>query len=323
LSWLRNKHLWIAVSLVSLAVALELIRRLLLQIQYLVIGYGLSDVSMPTLYFLDPMYDPMFYIKNLLWLENNVILTMLALGTLPLLWRQSGFAYYCTLLFSVIFLMTNTLSNAAIRYAYYLQPFLILSASSVAFGIVDHLVSMIPRGLFHHSRLLKHMVTVGLFVLVTVSSSMFMKFYRISGFAYPSGVHTRTDVHYIDYRGTAQYEKSHYQDGDLIIALVSDALTYYAGIESHYFVQAYTMRQVFYDPSENSPRYLERIVGNPLVRDFDELKEILSNYRRIWVIAVPESIFIRMAGPEIRKFLQPESKVVYEGYNARVYLLQM
>ena len=94
-------------------------------------------------------------------------------------------------------------------------------------------------------------------------------------------------------------------------------------LKASIFVQAYTMRQVFYDPSESSPRYLERIVGNPLVRDFDELKEILSNYRRIWVIAVPESIFIRMAGPEIRKFLQPESKVVYEGYNARVYLLQM
>ena len=173
LSWLRNKHLWIAVSLVSLAVALELIRRLLLQIQYLVIGSGLSDVSMPTLYFLDPMYDPMFYIKNLFWLENNVILTLLALGMLPLLWRQSGFAYYCTLLFSVILLMTTTLSNAAIRYAYYLQPFLILSASSVAFGIMDYLASMTPRGLFYASRVLKYMVTASLFVVVSASSSMF------------------------------------------------------------------------------------------------------------------------------------------------------
>jgi hypothetical protein len=278
---------------------------------------------MPTLYFLDPMYDPMFYIKNLLWLENNVTLTLLALGMLPFLWRQSGFAYYCTLLFSIIFLMTNTLSNAAIRYAYYLQPFLILAASNAAFGIVDHTVSMISRDLFHASRLLKGMVTVSLFVVVALSSSMFMKFYRLSGFAFPSGVHTRTGVYYIDYRSSAQYVKSHYQDGDLVIALVADALAYYTGIESQYFVQTYTMRQVFYDPSESSPRYLERIVGNPVLRDLEDLKGVLSNYRRIWLIAVPESIFTRMAGPEIRKFLQPEGKVVYEGYNARVYLLQM
>ena len=96
-------------------------------------------------------------------------------------------------------------------------------------------MSMTPRGLFYASRVLKYMVTASLFVVVSASSSMFMKFYRVSNFAYPSGVHTRTDVHYIDYRGFAQYVKSHYQDGDLIVALVSDALNYYAGIESQYF----------------------------------------------------------------------------------------
>ncbi len=136
-SWLRDKHLWIAVGLVSLAVGLQLIRRLLLQIPYLVIGQGLSDVSMPSLYFLDPMYDPTFYLKNFLWLENNALLTLLVITMLPLLFKHIGSAYYCTLLFTVIFLMTNTLSNAAIRYVYYLQPFLILSSSAMVFIVLN------------------------------------------------------------------------------------------------------------------------------------------------------------------------------------------
>jgi hypothetical protein len=39
--------------------------------------------------------------------------------------------------------------------------------------------------------------------------------------------------------------------------------------------------------------------------------------------AVPESIFIRMAGSEIGEYLQRNGSVVYETYNAKVYLLQM
>jgi hypothetical protein len=38
---------------------------------------------------------------------------------------------------------------------------------------------------------------------------------------------------------------------------------------------------VFYDPSEASARYLERIVGNPVIRDINDLQEVLSRYRRV------------------------------------------
>jgi hypothetical protein len=81
------------------------------------------------------------------------------------------------------------------------------------------------------------------------------------------------------------------------------------------------MRQVFYDPSEASPRYLERIVGNPVIRDFDDLKDALSRYQRAWVIATPESIFMRMAGLDIRQYFSKMGGVVYESYNSKVYLL--
>ena len=149
-----------------------------------------------------------------------------------------------------------------------------------------------------------------------------MKLYRLSDFSYPSGVHTRTNVYYIDYRSSAKYIKSHYQEGDLVIALVGDALTYYVDIDSSFFVQTLTMRQVFYDPSEASARYLERIVGNPVIRDFSDLIEVTSNYRNIWLISVPDSIFVRMSGPDIRKYLNSQGEVVYESYNAKVNLVK-
>ena len=176
LSWLRDKHLWIAVGLVSLAVGLQLIRRLLLQIQYLVVGQGLSDVSMPTLYFLDPMYDPTFYLKNFLWLENNAILTLLVIVMLPLLFKHQGSTYYCSLLFSIIFLMTNTLSNSAIRYVYYLQPFLILSSSVAVLLIIDHIdVSKYLYTPYNSFDLQNHFLYLLLLFSFTIGSSLFLK----------------------------------------------------------------------------------------------------------------------------------------------------
>jgi hypothetical protein len=321
-TWLRDKHLWIAVTFVSLAVALQLIRRLLLQIPYLVIGQGLSDVSVPMLFFLDPMYDPIFYIKNFLWLENNALLTLLVLGAIPFLFRKNVFSYYCILLFSVIAMMTNLLSNAAIRYVYYIQTFLILLASSVTISIYDISMGITSRLRQKHIIFVKVISMMILTFGIILMSSTFMKLYRLNDFSYPTGVHTRDDVYYIDYRSSSEYVKYHYHEDDLVVAVVPNALSYYASLESQYFVQTYTMRQVFYDPSELSQRYLERIVGNPVIRTFDELQSIMSNYRRVWLITVPYSIFLRLSGPEIVKYVQKEGKVVYESYNARIYLLK-
>jgi hypothetical protein len=322
LSWLRNKHLWIAVTIVTVAIGLQLTRRLLLQVQYLVIGQGLSDVSMPTLYFLDPMYDPFFYVKNFLWLENNVLLTLLVLGLLVLMWRQAGFAYYCMLLFSVILLMTNTLPNSAIRYVYYLQTFLILSASSSAFHLLDFILGLSRNEYFRLPKLLSRLILVVFIIQVTLMSSTFMKLFRLSNFSYPSGVHTRNGIYYIDYRTSAEYIKNFFKEGDVVFTIVADTFRYYSYLESEYYVQNYTMRQVLYDPSGLSHRYLERIVGNEVLRDINEVEEVLSKYRRVWVIAVPDSIFMRMSGPEIRKYIQSVGTISYESYNAKIYLIE-
>jgi hypothetical protein len=141
-SWARDRHLWIAAGLIMVAVVLQLIRRILLQFPYLVVGEGLSDVSLPTFYFLDPMYDSTFYIKNFLWLANNALLTVFIFSTLPFLFRRSGFAYYFTVLMSILFIMTTLLTNTTIRYVYYAYPFLILLASASTFFLLDEATSI-------------------------------------------------------------------------------------------------------------------------------------------------------------------------------------
>jgi hypothetical protein len=321
-TWLRQKHLWIAVSVVSVAVILQLCRRTLIRIPYLAVGQSLSDVSMPTLFFLDPMYDPTYYIRNVLWLQNNALLTVFLLGGMPFFLKRTALSYYCCLLFSVLFMMANTLPNAAVRYAYYLQPFLILGASATVLYLLDWSLGIVHSGRLLSVSLLRCTITACLLIMVTLGSSTFLKLYRLTGFSNPAGVHTRDDAYYIDYRSSAQYLKSHYHDGDLVIAVEPDALALYSNIQSHYYIQHYTFRLVFYDPSEVSPMYIEKVAGKPTVTDIKGLQEVLSKSRRSWVVAVPGDHFAFLVGPKMMDYIVKRGRVVYESYNAKIYLLQ-
>jgi Dolichyl-phosphate-mannose-protein mannosyltransferase len=322
LSWLRDKHLWIATGMVVTAIALQLIRRILYQVPYLVVGMGLSDVSLPTLFFRDPMYDPTFYVKNFLWLENNAILTVLLIGGLPFLFKHVGLSYYATLLLTVLLMMTNLLPHATIRYVYYLQPFLILSAATVALYLVDSVVNVVWSSRLPVVWLLQRAITLAVVALVILGSSPFMQLYRLNDFSYPTGIHTRADTYYSDYRSTAQYVRSHYQPGDLLVAVMPEVFHHYANLTSDYFVQDYTKRQVLYDPIDESSRYLDKMMGIPVIRSFEELQGVFSKHRRIWIVAVPSSIFGLLSGPEIMGYVSKYGRVVYESYDARIYLLQ-
>jgi hypothetical protein len=64
------------------------------------------------------------------------------------------------------------------------------------------------------------------------------------------------------------------------------------------------------------------MTGIPVIRSFDELKNILNQHRRIWIVAVPHGLFARLVGYEIIDYIYKYGKVVYESYDARIYLLQ-
>jgi 4-amino-4-deoxy-L-arabinose transferase-like glycosyltransferase len=321
-SWLRDKHLWIACGVVGAGVGGQLVRRILLQAPYMVVGEGLSNVSLPSFYFLEPTYDPTVYLKNFLWLENNAVLTLLLLGGLVFCRKHKALAYYTTLVLVILALMTNLLSHAAIRYVYYLQTFLILSAAAVVWCLLDGNAGVIQARRFRILRWLQGMVTIAVCGLVVLGSSGFLRLYRLTHFANPLGLHIKTNVYYADYRSSAHYLKAHYQSGDLVIAVVSEPLRYYADITSDYFVESDTKRQVLYDPGQTSPRYLERTVGTPVLRNLEELRSLFNRHRRIWIVAVPYQSFGFLAGPDVNNYIHQRAKVVYESYNARVFLLQ-
>lgn len=322
MSWWREKHLWSALALLAAGVLWQLGRRQLLQVSYMVVGTGLSDVSLPSFHFFDPLYDPTYYVRNFLWLDNNAVLTIVALCALPVLRYHAGLAYYWSVPVAVLAMMTNLLPHPAIRYVYYLQPFVILSAAGVTGIFLQHIRAMARRS---RVRLLRGMVTLVSLTIGTglmVSSSAWAKLYRINAFAQPVGLHVRPATYDVDYRDSAHYLKAHYQDGDLVISVVPDTLAYYAGIRSDFFVEAYPMRQALYDPSQASPRYLERIAGVPVLRNLQELAEALHQQRRTWIVAAPYGRFVFMVREEMFAYVRQRARVVYESYDARIYLLE-
>jgi hypothetical protein len=321
-SWLRDKHLWIAVGIVVVVLTLQLVRRILLQVPYLVVGTGLSDVSLPSPFFLDPMYDPTFYFKNFLWLENNAILTLLLIGGLPFLWKQPGVSYYATLLLAILLMMTNLLSRATIRYVYYMQPFLILVACTVAWSLLDRVINLASSSRLQTLWLSKNATIVSILTLVVLATSCFMKLYRLNDFVYPTGIHTRANSYYCDYRTSSQYVRTHFRPGDLIIVVMPEVLRYYVNFTGDYYIQDYTKRQVLFDPVDSSPRYLERMTGLPVIRDIDDFQYVLSLYRKTWIVAAPYEVFSFLSGSEIVKYSRKHGRVVYESYDARIYLLQ-
>jgi len=101
-----------------------------------------------------------------------------------------------------------------------------------------------------------------------------------------------------------------------------EAFHFYSGIEGNYFIEDYAKRQVFYDPVNELPRYLEKTSGIITIKDITDLSTILSEYRRIWIVATPYSIFTLISGPDAISYVSKHAKVVYESYDARVYLLK-
>jgi hypothetical protein len=154
-----------------------------------------------------------------------------------------------------------------------------------------------------------------------ITSSYYARTYRLTDFYSSGGFHIKENVYYIDYRGTAEYLASSYQPDDLVISLVPNALKHYSKIYSDYFFEFYTFRQVIHDPTESSERYLERTIGIPVVRTTDELMEVLNSQRRVWVVATPYRIFVKLTGPEVLDYVRKEGQVMYESYNSKVYLL--
>ncbi len=130
--WLKEFHLYRCLFFIGAVVVAQYCSRMYAGSPYLLVGSGLSNLTGPSLFFLAPGYQPMFYVDKLLLSENHVFFTVMFLLGLPFCWKQPGFRYVFVLLATLFTLHTNFLAALSPRYCYYYQPLVILGGVAAA-----------------------------------------------------------------------------------------------------------------------------------------------------------------------------------------------
>jgi dolichyl-phosphate-mannose-protein mannosyltransferase len=321
--WLKEFHLYRCVFFIAVVVIAQLSWRTLASDPYLQVGFGLTNVAGPSLFFLKYGWQPMYYVDHLLLSENHVFFTLMSLAGIPSCWRQPAFRYVVTVLGALVFCHTNLIAVLDTRYCVYYQPLLILAGVAATVTLYDRLLSLARReGNSTVARGFAHTAGLAMVVLLFIQSNEWlMKLYSLSSVGATPGLMARMNTYRYDHRGAAQYVKSHFQPGDLIIVGIPHIFEYYAGIPGDYCIDTILTKKITYNEKFAEPRFMDKFRGYPTIRSLKELREVTSRGRRTWLIFVPYGGFSNLSSPEVRIYLNEYAKVVFESYRAKVLLI--
>jgi Dolichyl-phosphate-mannose-protein mannosyltransferase len=327
--WLKSGAVWRAVGGVALAIFIQYCLRILTQAPFLAVGTGPGDIKFDPFFFLNAMYDPYFYLQHFFWLEGQEVLTLVFIAGAFLIVRDRNLRFLYAVLLAVVFAMTNFLPVYAQRYLYFAQPFLILCSAAVCVTMLRGLfergspepVPVGSAGVSFSTAAARAIVAV-LFPILIFSSahSRFLQLYRFSQNTGEPPPQTRLGVYYVDYRSADRYVGRSFRDGDAVVAVMTHMYAYYAGKRSDYNFNSTLASRSYYDPETKPPKFLDRYMGNPVMRDFDEARNALLAHPRVWIIAAPSDGFVSQNERDLIRYLLDHSRVMYESYKAKVYL---
>jgi hypothetical protein len=322
--WLKEFHVYRCLFFIGAVVIAQYCLRTIAGFPYLQVGSGLSNLTGPSLFFLTPQYQPMFYVDKLLLVENHVFFTVMVVAGIPFCWGQRGFRYVVTVLGTLFVSHTNFLAALSPRYSYYFQPLLVLAGIAAAVMLYDRLVSLARReGNSTIARSFAHGTGLAVIALLFLQSNEWlMKLYSLSVTGNDPGLMTRMNMYRYDYRGAAQYVTSQFQKGDLIIAGIPHVFEYYAGMPGDYFLDTLLGSKVPYNEKLPEPRFVDKFRGYPAIRSLTELQEVTHRGRRTWIIFAPYSSFEKMSSPDELEYLDQNAKVVFESYRAKLLLIR-
>jgi hypothetical protein len=321
--WLKDFHLYRCLFFMAVVVMAQYCSRTIAGLPYLMVGSGLSNVAGPSLFFLTPAYTPQFYIDKLWLSENHVFFTIMVFLGIPFCWKQRGFRYCLTVLVMLWFLHTNFLAALSPRYSYYYQPLLLLAGAGATITLYDRLISLArAAGDSVAARVAAHVTGLALLILLFVQSNeSVLKLYTLSSKGEQPTLMTRMNTYRYDYRGVANYVKTHFQPGDRIVPGIPHVFEYYAGMPGDCVLDTLLGTKTGYNQLLPEPRFVDKFAGLPAVRNLTELREIISPARRTWVIFAPYASFERLSSPGVVDYIKQTGKVEFETYRAKVMLI--
>ncbi len=319
-SWLRAPHLWIGLVAVASIVLIQLSLRSMGAPRYRSLGIPFPAMT-PSLYFLNPESDPFYYVNLILRTEPHFLLSILCIVGVLFVWRNLAIRY-CLLLFTGLLLSYSLfLPMYSIRYFYFYQTLLILTACAVFFLLWDRAREVASE--WRLARLLIGGSAIAAFVLVVgIATETGFKVFRLSEQTPQGRSHIDPSLRYgivrQDTRSAAQFVVSRLRPGDIVLANLTQAFYLYGRRMPDYALNTVLAARMIY--LEDYQSYRHKFVGIPNVRNLRDMQSVFDHARRIWYIGGGPVIEGPSELKDATDFVTERAKIVYSTYHAKVYL---
>lgn len=318
--WLRQFHLWVGLFVVGSIVVMQFASRYMAMPPYISLGYSLADLGSPTLYFLDPQCEPLFYLTWVFLVGPNFLLTLCLLPGL-LFVRKSPPLRYCMVMFGGLLLSFSVfLSAYSVRYCYFYQDLLFLMVSANLFMIWDRAALLTRRWEWGFGKMVLAGTALAALALVCISNTNAgLMLHRIGGDKV-SQIGLSYWLRWEDTASAARYIAANRRPGDVVVARLTQAMERYGGRLPEYALDDLLEPRVVYDNTRETPYYENRQTNIPVLDDYDQVMRLFREGHRIWYIS-PTELYtpgtVLKNGPQL---LTAASREVYGAYNSYVYL---
>jgi hypothetical protein len=318
-SWMREWHFWRCFFVMTVVVMSQLSYRQLTLDDYLGVGYSLSDITAPTLVYIDRLvYNPLYYLEVLFFPEVNFVLSLLLFLGFLFCWRNRAIRYLVVTLFALEFFYTNFLPFYAPRYCYNAETLVILCGVAIFFSFRDRIASLCGERAPGWFRWMRWTGAAALTLWLLLATNEFaVESYRLSPDAENPALFARVGYYKTDHRGATRYVEEHRQPGDAVIAFMPHMYEFYAKRTPEYSINTYLNEKMLYDGGRTSPQFIDKFRGLPLIRSLEELKDVQSRYRRLWIMVPIRDDNVALS-PDVLTYLTRQGRVAYESYREQV-----
>ena len=319
--WARQFHFWAGLVVVACIVLMQLADRAMTLPPYLGLGSGLSDISSPSLFFLDPNSQTNFYFAHVLSTEPHILLSIFLILGLPLCLIHKPTRYVLVLFCSLFGCYSGLLPIESIRYSYFYQTLLILGGCAVAIQYFDRVVALARStslSLYWPGRWARWSF-LGLILLVFLTGAQIgLKIYRVTFTSSPE-FFFRSNDGYVNYQDPSLYVKDHLKPGDVVVSVSPHCYAYFSGMPC-LSSNSLLVKRMYYAQALNPPSFVDRYSGTAAIVTLGELEQFYAQHTRVWYLASPALVFQTTIDAASRNFVQTMSQIVYENSDTQVYL---
>ncbi len=321
-AFLGKGHAWLAFACLLCVVVVQLARRGLLKAPFLVTGTSRSSIAAPQLALNQPTYDPFYYLENIFASEQFLLLSVIFLLGLVFFKGDKNLRFVYAYVFISLLVYTELLAVYAIRYVYFTLPLFLIGVAAVSFKMFDWLAeSRIPSatGSIRLLSLVSALLFIPFQAMVLSSDGLRLSELRAS-YRNSGAWELSPEIAGIDFRQVMLTLGENYRQGDIIITRSPFLLEMYTSLRGDYMLQSVTIGVVNYDPVIGPPYYLDKFVGNPVLRNRQELEDVLHRSPRVWFLATPVAPTKEVLGDDLFSFIHESMTLVTEASNVRLYL---